>query len=172
MPICKLCHYDRRLIDAHVIPRAFWQLPGPGEGAAKILSNTTGTFPRRTRIGVYDSSILCAECDGELGKLDQHAAEMLLQNQPTELFHLAELCGRRYEHADTAMIYRFIVSVAWRASISTQPFFRRVRLGPYERSARHVLLEGAYDPDIVCSVNGQKKRCHYWTPTGHASATP
>jgi hypothetical protein len=154
MPTCKLCKNDRKLISAHIIPRAFYAPPSP-EGAAKILANKEGTWPRKAPIGVYDASILCEDCDGALGKLDQHAAEQLLQGKPTKEVMAGanqQVVARYYGNADASKMLLFIASIIWRASISSHEFFSRVELGPYEDILRSMLLGHAEESDRVDAI--------------------
>jgi hypothetical protein len=131
---CRLCLEQRELIDAHIIPKAFWPLD---EATPKLLSNTSGTYPSRAPQGVYDSDILCEKCDTNvLGVLDQHAAEELLRGQ-SELLHTGL---RQYPTADPIKIHQFVASVAWRASISSHKFFKRIGLGRYEDVIRKMIL--------------------------------
>jgi hypothetical protein len=150
MAICRLCKNERQLINAHIIPRAFWRLPPSGEHAAKLLSNTKGVHPRRVRNGVYDNGILCQDCDGRLGTLDQHAAESLLQSRPIDIGIHRHVLSRRYELADASLLRLFIASVAWRASVSTHPYFVHVKLGLYEELIRQTLLNHSNDRRVEC----------------------
>jgi hypothetical protein len=128
MPTCRLCGQERPLIDAHIIPQGFH--PEPVDiGPAMIVSNTPGVFPKRSRTGPYDQHILCAQCDGKLGALDQHATEKLLDAKPTVILKGR---ARRYDEADAKKVLDFFASVAWRASVSNHEMFRSVDLGPYE----------------------------------------
>ena len=77
MPTCLFCGRDRKLIAAHIIPRGFYPSPTE-EGTPRLVTNTEGTWPKKSPTGVYDEEILCAECDGYLGTFDQHALEKLL----------------------------------------------------------------------------------------------
>ena len=128
MPICRFCGRDRKLIDAHIIPRGFYPSPAE-EGIPRLVTNAGGTWPKKSPTGAYDQSILCADCDGYLGNFDQHAIEKLLNtNAKTELF------GRhayRYDNADANLVELFVASVAWRASVTSHEFFKVVDLGPY-----------------------------------------
>lgn len=142
MPLCKLCKTEAKLVEAHIIPRAFYQLSDTDE-PVKIVSSVEGEHPRRMRIGIYDPNILCAKCDGALGLLDQHAAETLLP-PGTPISSLAggpALC--QYDRADPVLIHHFVASVYWRASVSSHSFFRRVRLGPYEDRIADLLNDPA-----------------------------
>jgi hypothetical protein len=146
MPICKLCGEDAKLIDAHVIPRAFYGRTEPG-APGKIISSVAGRHPKRVPKGIYDQGILCEKCDGMLGQLDQHAAETLLPGgMPVRLTPLGEPICYIYEKADPLLIHRFTASVLWRASVSDNLFFGRVRLGPYEPKIARLLLEPGLAP--------------------------
>jgi hypothetical protein len=134
---CRLCGQSRELVEAHVIPRAFWPL---GEGTPKALTNTPGIYPARMPQGAYDPSILCGECDTNiLGPVDQHAAETLLRGIGKPLTH-GPLAIREYPDADPVKIALFAASIAWRASISNHRFYSRIRLGRYEDVIRRMIL--------------------------------
>lgn len=153
MPICQLCKNDRKLIKAHIIPRAFWRLPQADKDAAKIISNTAGSWPKTTRIGVYDEEILCEACDGKLGVLDQHATESLLQCGPSETFKMnGASVGRIYGAADPKILTKFIASVAWRAAVSQQDFFKSVALGTYENTIALWLNDSCSAPAGIRAV--------------------
>lgn len=127
MAICKLCGEDKKLIDAHIIPRAFYP-PKIPTGDAVIVPSLEGGYPRRTPIGVYDPKILCAECDGELGLLDEHVATKVLRGKHNA-HHFG--LGREYVDADPELVLRFAASVVWRASVSSHDMFNTMKLGPY-----------------------------------------
>jgi hypothetical protein len=59
MECCRLCRQPKKLIQAHVIPEAFFREMRVGDGAPPLLVKT-GEYPRRSPIGVYDQTILCA----------------------------------------------------------------------------------------------------------------
>lgn len=142
--ICRGCGEERKLVEAHIIPRGFArQIMGDQKHNLKISMNSVGT----THHGVYDREILCKCCDGKLGKLDDYALSVC-QRFPMEhvvtpdgLFELSDVDGDRFA--------AFVLSVLWRASISTRPEFRKVSLGPFERQA-HDALFGSSD---IASMN-------------------
>jgi hypothetical protein len=147
---CRFCRKDAKLIKAHVIPEAFLALPSGEDGPAKILSPKPGIFPKKTLTGIYDNEILCATCDGELGKLDQHAVESILRApKVTDMRTGDQTLARQYPDADAELIGRFIASVLWRASISGHYFFSRVTLGPYEAIIRAILVGDAQEDGRV-----------------------
>lgn len=141
MAICNLCKKDKRLVKAHVVPEPFW--PSSESGTPKLLSNIEGAHPKRSPIGVYDEGILCETCDNSLGQLDQHAVERLLRSQARKALMDDHNCiGYQHEYACPETVRKFIASVAWRASISTHPFYSRVKLGPYQEMIGNALRDG------------------------------
>ena len=136
---CSLCGLSKPLVKSHIVPKSFYDLPSPGEEATKILSNTPGQHPRKSLTGVYSEGILCADCDaGTLGRLDQHATEHLLRGERRSIHRICF----EYPNADPELITKFALSVLWRASLSSSPVFRRVKLGPYKERIKELLLSG------------------------------
>lgn len=132
MPICRFCSNDRKLIDAHIIPRGFWPSPTQA-GTPRLISSSASTWPRRSPTGVYDQNILCADCDGYLGRFDQHSLDCLLNTQAKTPIFVGgtKPHGFRYDDADATLVELFAASVAWRASATSHEFFKAVDLGPY-----------------------------------------
>ena len=48
MPLCKLCGEDRKLIKAHIIPRAFYE---PGVGGLAMMFDRDDVHPKRRPVG-------------------------------------------------------------------------------------------------------------------------
>jgi hypothetical protein len=126
--ICKLCGQSKNLINAHIIPASFWSV---GSKPLAMFSDINGAKPRKSPIGIYDSNILCDDCDNELGKLDQYALENLIRKPGTTNFSFDGVT-KKYTPIDVGKIYNFILSVAWRASKSKHDFYAEIVLGPYE----------------------------------------
>jgi hypothetical protein len=78
--------------------------------------------------------------------LDDHAARTLLQVKGKQylLDEASNTMLLEYEEAEAEKISDFAASMAWRASVSSQAFFGRVSLGPYESVIARA-LKG--DPD-------------------------
>ncbi len=159
MAFCRLCRKSRKLINAHIIPRSFYVALDNSEGPMKIVASQPGAYARRSPNGIYDPNILCAECDNAIGgQLETHAVEQLLR--PRERLavsdsgtHLAHI----YAGADPNRIFRFIASIAWRASVSTQAFFRSFDIGLWEEQLRPILLDrefslSAHQPDFDANI--------------------
>ena len=156
MPQCSLCEKQRELVKSHIIPRAFWRLRDDGRtpltGPIAVINNVDLRL-EPSRLGPYDNTILCEECDGFLGRLDQHAAEKLVNG--TRHFH-ARVLGLeilQYPEADAIVLTRFLASVAWRASKSRHKYFKRVDLGRYESEFKDIFYRHRNQiPKLECII--------------------
>ena len=116
MALCKRCKTDKALVKAHIIPKAFWKIPDQKLGPLAMVSNLPGWRTTPSPIGPYDETILCEECDGFIGRFDQHATENLLRDRSNSKYQ-DDLFGLyRYQKADPKLIISFVASLAWRAS--------------------------------------------------------
>lgn len=140
---CSLCGEERPLVKAHVIPEAFFREQRTEKEPSLLVTNIPGVYPKRAPIGIYDQSILCAACEAKFGAFDSYAAEVLL-NRRNQLFKALSKDNRAVgfvaEGIDQALLHGFLVAVLWRASASSQPFFKDVKLGPYHELAKQFVL--------------------------------
>ena len=58
---CKFCLKDKKLIDAHIIPRCFYEaMRDQGDNRPfQLLSNIKNEHSQKLWIGSYDKNILC-----------------------------------------------------------------------------------------------------------------
>ena len=137
MAICKLCGNARKLIDAHVIPKSFFDFRYNHIGPLAVISSAPNRRPQKSPQGPYDNNMLCAECDNKLGRFDQHALENLVRAEGVPISDDPNIGVVKYDKADATKVHSFIASIAWRASKSQHYYFDRVRLGPYEELLQH-----------------------------------
>jgi len=155
MPSCRLCGSTTGFVKSHIIPEAFFREIRDGKEAPILVSGSPGYFPKRSPIGIYDAEILCSGCESEFAQLDSYGIEVLLSCfgsffQPMVLSGVAE--GFESATVDKLKLLDFLVSVLWRASVSTQAFYRKVDLGPYEQLAIDVLVAGSHAPGVFDAV--------------------
>jgi hypothetical protein len=122
---------------------------------------------RTTHHGVFDRGILCADCDGELGDLDNYALTVCRRFRRERiigadgLFELANVNGDRFA--------TFVLSVLWRASISSRIEVSKVSLGSYEAHAGEITFGAkslASLPDYQLLV-GRYLRTGKFNPAGN-----
>lgn len=165
MAICKLCSQDRRLIKAHSIPEAFFrELRTAGE-MPLIISGNSSLLPKRAPIGVYDKTILCNTCEPMFGDIDNYGIEVLLKkfNQHFHpLNNVGKTAGFESSSVDSARLLQFLVSVLWRASVSSHSFYSKVTLGPHEILASHAanttkIASGVFDAVLSRWIDENEK---------------
>lgn len=163
MAICRLCSEDRKLVRAHIIPEAFFRVLRADGETPLLVTNSPDNYPKRSPIGVYDPTILCESCESRFSKIDDYGIQVFL-NQFEELFqpvaHQGAPVAFRSRDTDQELLLRFLVATLWRASVSTQPYYGRVRLGPYESLATNVVLEPEQPISKIFSAV-----LSYWTTT-------
>ena len=138
---CRWCQQRTTLIRAHIIPKAFY-VPIKGEAdKVVILSPTERKFTRFTSSGIFDPRILCSACDRFLGRLDEYGHQ-IFKSPPSESDRITQglLPGYNLHCDDVQRAQRFLLSVLWRASVTTHDFFQTVSLGQkYEDMIRHLI---------------------------------
>lgn len=145
---CKLCgrvcENGEKLANSHIIPNSFFKKYQGEKKPAIILSNTKGEFPKRSPNGIYDPTILCLNCESKyFQEVDDYGACILLNDTSSYFSDEISVTGHRFiqsEKVDQILLFRFFISVLWRASVSKDKFFNRVKLGPYEKAAAEVIL--------------------------------
>ena len=120
-----------------MIPESFFPKEVDDDRPGKLITNKAGEYPKKLRIGVYDQTILCQECEQRFNRVDNYAQKVLLENESKhrELRHEDLVYGYELDSYDYPQLKSFFISLLWRASISTHAFYRRISLGPYESIA-------------------------------------
>lgn len=156
MVSCRLCGKDGvKLVKAHVIPRSMYgdALKDP-TGPAKLITNAEGQHDRRSPVGIYDSNIVCTQCETLFSPWDNYAHELFFKKEADEkIVHNGEVLGFRYAAPDYLRLKLFFVSLLWRAHWCSDKFFSGVDIGPYEKIARKMILNGdPRDPETFAVV--------------------
>src|SRR5205085_5334408 len=111
--------------------------------------NRAGEYPKRSRVGIYDSTIVCEACERSFSDYDSYAAQVLL-NDVGKFVPLRDGTGAIIAHVVSDIDYRLLklfgIAVLWRAGASSHGFFRRVQLGRYLEQARDMLLRAEPGP--------------------------
>jgi hypothetical protein len=141
--ICKFCGEDKKLIDAHIIPEGFFRRVRRGKQSLKMVTNMKGQFPRKSPIGEYDRTIVCGDCEGIWQDWDDYA-QKLLGDTPTNSWirygDNKKLCYV-VDNYDYSRLKLFFISLLWRASVSSRPFYSKVSLGEFEAIAKKHIEE-------------------------------
>jgi hypothetical protein len=130
--LCKFCHQEGKLIEAHVIPRSFFEIE-PGN-LPRVASNKDGVFPKRAPAGIYDPQLVCENCERLFSRFDDYAQRLLLTNREAAkpIYLEKQAIAYVYEQYDYKDLKLFFLSLLWRASESSHCFYQHIKLGPHE----------------------------------------
>ena len=141
---CTFCGKPKKLIKAHVIPEAFFRRLREGDKSPSLVRQRE--HAKRAPIGIYDSEILCAECDALFAPWDDYAQTLLAPElaDAEVITDGRQFGGWRVRKYQYDLLKLFFISLLWRASVSRQPFYHRIKLGPFEERAKELMA--ANDP--------------------------
>ncbi|TDY02418.1 hypothetical protein [Thiohalophilus thiocyanatoxydans] len=114
---CSKCG-EKNTIRAHLIPQVFCKEVQTGKSHATAVK-TDGSF-HPTQSGTFDKNILCATCDGELGRLEEYAAIVFANIRKGSInrgFGIKECHG-----IDKDKILRFCAGILWKYSITSEEY--------------------------------------------------
>jgi len=140
---CKGCGENKKLIRAHVIPESFF-VGLKSDGKAPLLVADELQYPKRTPIGVYDKNILCHDCEQKFQDLDSYGQQILLKTA-LESGTIKGTVYYKIPIVNYELLKLFFVSILWRASISSQPYYSKVNLGKYEEVAKDNVWNRVYE---------------------------
>jgi hypothetical protein len=138
--ICHLCKKNSKLCRAHIIPECFYELAKHENLPLLELGVLPKGNTKTNRRGFYDCQILCEKCDNSLGNFDGEAKTTLLLGAKSKVIDTNGELTFCYERAKPEIITKFVMSMIWRASISTLPFFSSVKIGPYKDKIRDAIF--------------------------------
>jgi len=127
---CKFCGNDEPLIEAHIIPAVFYHRIGRPGKPLVIKTNKPGQYDKKSWKGVYDSSIVCIDCERLWSEWGNYA-QQLLAEQPLNgeaIYVQNRKMAYLVRDYDYTKLKLFFISMLWRASVSSQPFFSKTTL--------------------------------------------
>jgi hypothetical protein len=138
---CKYCGQEKKLIDAHIIPEAFFRPLLNEKDPPRLMTDIAGIFPKRIRKGLYDKTILCRECEDNFAPWDDYGQLILLRRlkDAKAIRRGGEIVGLVFPNYDYAKLKLFFISVLWRASVSKHRFYEKIQLGPFESHAKELI---------------------------------
>ncbi len=148
--LCRGCGAEKKLIKVHIIPESFFRkMKCGGETIYRVTDAFKNEWEHKKRIpiGVYDKTILCPECENRFQKIDDYGYRMLFEKEQKEIV----IKNQKFyiiKNIDYKLTKLFFISLLWRASISSDECFCRVKLGAIEQVAKkHIWEENPGFPD-------------------------
>jgi len=149
--VCKLCDKDKKLIKAHIIPEFLYKdlkLYSPdqkGQGRIHGFKNTNGLVQNLKKglpSGIYDSTILCKDCDSKVLKEFDDYGKLIFANlieQSTRKEKRGNFDFIELEISNYFLFKAFFISIFWRASLSVRPEFSIVNLNSFDSRIKDCL---------------------------------
>jgi len=167
---CKLCGKDKKLIRAHIIPKSLWKPLFDAKQPSEIHANTPTFNAKKSLVGVYDTGIVCAQCESVFSPWDDYAQKLFLA-KPMEKKYVIKN-GQKIAYVESAIDYAklklFFISLLWKAAVSNHYFFSRVNVGSFEPQLRRMIQKGdPGDPDMFAVVMAKCEK-----PLGTTIFTP
>lgn len=141
---CRLCEKTSDLLKSHIIPEFPFQ-PLYDEKHRYTIVSRDGARNRYAQRGLTER-LLCSVCEQQLSIYEGYAARLLTGSDGIRFIRQGN--SLRIEGWDYQRFKLFLMSVLWRASVSSLQFFKLVSLGPREELLRKLLVsENPSDPE-------------------------
>src|SRR4030042_6422490 len=144
---CKLCGQRKNLIKAHIIPDFMYRELFDKDHRIRQMRVENKMFKKITQreTGEFDKNILCEKCDKEiLGNYEAYAKRVLYGGAPLSLPIKPERMFNKtwmpVGNIDYKKFKLFLLSILWRASITSRPYFSQVKLDHHENIIREMIL--------------------------------
>lgn len=150
--ICRLCLQEKQLINkSHILSNFFYRDISGEENEAYLIPLTTSGQARKVQTGEFEGGLLCEDCDNRiLGAYEKYGSDFIFGTQAKnplnnvraqdQLHPDGKLKSTHIIGLDYTKLKLFMLSLLWRASITTRPFFKKISLGKYEEEIRLMLL--------------------------------
>lgn len=140
--LCKLCGFEKVLCKSHIIPKAVFRDAMADDKEHGLNKITDQRLEIGKMAGEYEY-LLCRDCEELVGKYDEYGIKFLRQEVGQGL---VEFNGETVpddiqllSEVDLEKLRLFIISVLWRASISSREFFSDVTLEQCEITAKQLI---------------------------------
>ncbi|MFC2041494.1 hypothetical protein ACFLTY_04150 [Chloroflexota bacterium] len=120
-----------------------------------MITNKAGEYTKRRPAGVYDSTIVCSKCES-IWQEWYNYAQLLLADKSLSgqiRYHNNKKICYIVDNYDYRKLKLFFISMVWRASVSSQPFFSKVSLGEFEDVAKKHITNNDPGGSDVFSVH-------------------
>jgi hypothetical protein len=152
MPMCALCHKSKELMNSHIIPEFMYTHLYDEKHRFSVLTTASSGRNRIEQSGLREK-LLCGPCELKFSKLEDYASLVFKKDVPGVAIR-SEGSVVSVTGIDYKKFKLFLLSILWRASVSTKKFFENVDLGPHQGQLQKMLIEerpGDYD-EYACFI--------------------
>ncbi len=143
--VCRLCLQQRELQLSHIKPEFVYGPLYDDRHRLDVFDLERGAQPRRITPARkpqkgFCERLLCKECEGRFNRWETYTSELLYGRQKGAGILSTHTSSVPIDYASFKL---FVMSVVWRAGLSSLPFFQYVELGRnHEERLRVMLLSG------------------------------
>src|SRR4051812_14436929 len=132
---CRLCLKEVPVVRSHIIPEfCFASMYDQDHRFIEVHDVDAGKV-RRGQKGFWER-LLCSDCETRLNRFERHARRLFKDKLPER----KSLRRIDVPNLDYRLFKLFILSVLWRASVSSHPVFEHVSLGKHEEIMRGMVV--------------------------------
>ena len=125
---CKLCNSDKELKDSHSIPNAmFHRILKANNGSAITFQDDAKSRVRRSSDS-WSEYLLCADCERFLNEEYEQYSISVLRNALNSVAISKHKSGVTFESLDGERFQLFLISIMWRAAVSSLEVYSKVEL--------------------------------------------
>ncbi|WP_236790158.1 hypothetical protein [Aliivibrio fischeri] len=123
--VCKLCKQTKCLQKSHIIPRSYFKSLKSGHGQLVSIICDEDSIPKISNVDPKES-LLCRECEQFISvNYERYGTRLFKSGHGVKRKKsYIELSGFKYTE-----YYLFLITILWRASVSTLDDFSNVKLG-------------------------------------------
>lgn len=163
MPICKLCKKETQLLKkSHIYPNFVYSDLYDEHGKLRKFTASEMKKPNprisRPASGAYEGGLLCHECDNNrISRLESYVAGLLNGNDKNVQCSTIKLKDGleiiTVKNLKYIELKNFILSMLFRADISSFSEFEEVCLGKYNDKIRKIIYENLESSDLDLQIN-------------------
>ena len=143
MAKCRLCLYEKDLCKSHIFPEYMYDHCYDDNHSYMEFNAEDGKYNKRRRKGIYEK-LLCRKCEHIIQEYEDYAKSILYCDAKPKIENTKNpYCNENYDYR---LFKLFILSLLWRASISSKGSFKLASLGKYEEELRNILFNGLETP--------------------------
>ena len=132
MEKCKLCGSDtEKFPKSHIIPDFMYKHLKNEKSQILRTRMPEGRKLKPALTGFYDLKLACPECEEKMSKWEGYAEKALYGSSNIQMPKAVKLDGLQQQifNIDYTKFKLFLLSIIWKASVTTHEFFREISLG-------------------------------------------
>ena len=150
--ICQLClNSSGKLVDSHIIPRAFYEEYAKGE---LVVVSEHKTHVTRIRKGLY-GKFLCQSCESKFNEYDEPCVDYFKKGIDRQSLQIsgtneAFIISNAFNNKD--LLHKFALTILWRASVCGREEFRGIKLGSYQEKIRLAVVNDYFPAELLSAT--------------------